>query len=167
MHLPTAADLFAHLLLPLIAALIAAAPARAAPDDDDRASAATAWAVIRQEVLPALEGRRATAEARAAAREAFFAGRATLADAFPRLDRATLSSGPILRGRLVLLDEAAVARARERAAPGPGLVPGHETERQRALAVTERCKLAFRQAGIRTPDQQHRDLDLNEGRETP
>lgn len=34
-----------------------------------------------------------------------------------------------------------------------------------ASDVTERVKLAFRDAGIRTPDQQYRDLDLN-GRET-
>lgn len=34
-----------------------------------------------------------------------------------------------------------------------------------ASDVTERVKLAFREAGIRTPDQQYRDLDLN-GRET-
>ena len=32
--------------------------------------------------------------------------------------------------------------------------------------VTERVKLAFRKAGVRTPDQQYRDLDLN-GREMP
>lgn len=32
--------------------------------------------------------------------------------------------------------------------------------------VTERVKLAFRKAGIRTPDQQYRDLDLN-AREAP
>jgi hypothetical protein len=32
--------------------------------------------------------------------------------------------------------------------------------------VTERVKLAFREAGIRTPDQQYRDLDLHHGRET-
>jgi small-conductance mechanosensitive channel len=38
-------------------------------------------------------------------------------------------------------------------------------EKAFASDVTERVKLAFRDAGIRTPDQQYRDLDLN-GRET-
>jgi len=33
--------------------------------------------------------------------------------------------------------------------------------------VTERVKTAFRRRGIRAPDQQYRDLDLNAGRETP
>lgn len=33
--------------------------------------------------------------------------------------------------------------------------------------VTERVKIAFRGAGVRTPDMQYRDLDLNGGRETP
>jgi hypothetical protein len=33
--------------------------------------------------------------------------------------------------------------------------------------VTERVKAAFRNDGIRTPDQQYRDLDLNEGCENP
>lgn len=33
--------------------------------------------------------------------------------------------------------------------------------------VTERVKLAFRKQGIRSPDQQYRDLDLNDGQEHP
>lgn len=39
-------------------------------------------------------------------------------------------------------------------------------EKAFATDVTERVKLAFRKAGINTPDQQYRDLDLN-GREAP
>lgn len=36
-----------------------------------------------------------------------------------------------------------------------------------ASDVTERVKASFRKAGLRTPDQQYRDLELNHGRETP
>ena len=39
-------------------------------------------------------------------------------------------------------------------------------ERPFASDVTERVKRAFRATGIRTPDQQYRDLDMNQGRET-
>jgi hypothetical protein len=35
-----------------------------------------------------------------------------------------------------------------------------------ATDVTERVKIAFADQGIRTPDRQYRDLDLN-GQETP
>ena len=38
-------------------------------------------------------------------------------------------------------------------------------EKAFASDVTERVKLAFRTTGIRTPDQQYRDLDMNQ-RET-
>lgn len=38
-------------------------------------------------------------------------------------------------------------------------------EKAFATDVTERVKAAFRRAGIRTPDQQYRDLDMNQGRE--
>ncbi len=38
-------------------------------------------------------------------------------------------------------------------------------EKAFASDVTERVKRAFASAGIRTPDQQYRDLDLNQGRE--
>ncbi len=38
-------------------------------------------------------------------------------------------------------------------------------EKAFASDVTERVKRAFAAAGIRTPDQQYRDLDLNRGRE--
>lgn len=40
-------------------------------------------------------------------------------------------------------------------------------EKAFASDVTERVKLAFREAGLRTPDQQYRDLDMNHGREIP
>ncbi|MED5371276.1 MAG: mechanosensitive ion channel domain-containing protein [Myxococcota bacterium] len=40
-------------------------------------------------------------------------------------------------------------------------------EKAFASDVTERVKLAFREAGLRTPDQQYRDLDMNHGREVP
>ena len=44
---------------------------------------------------------------------------------------------------------------------------GSETETTRYLSIlTERVKLAFREAGIRTPDQGYRDLDLY-NRESP
>lgn len=39
-------------------------------------------------------------------------------------------------------------------------------EKAFASDVTERVKRAFRSAGIRTPDQQYRDLELNRGRES-
>ena len=40
-------------------------------------------------------------------------------------------------------------------------------EKAFASDVTERVKRAFRKTGIRAPDQQYRDLDLNQGQETP
>ncbi len=40
-------------------------------------------------------------------------------------------------------------------------------EKTFASDVTRRVKRAFRDAGICTPDQQYRDLDLNDGREQP
>ncbi len=40
-------------------------------------------------------------------------------------------------------------------------------EKSFASDVTERVKASFRAVGIRTPDQQYRDLDINRGRETP
>ena len=40
-------------------------------------------------------------------------------------------------------------------------------EKAFATDVTERVKTAFRSLGIRAPDQQYRDLDLNHGSETP
>lgn len=40
-------------------------------------------------------------------------------------------------------------------------------EKSFASDITARVKTAFREAGIRTPDQQYRDLDLNCGREQP
>jgi len=39
-------------------------------------------------------------------------------------------------------------------------------EKAFASDVTERVKGSLRAAGIRTPDQQDRDVDLNSGRET-
>ena len=40
-------------------------------------------------------------------------------------------------------------------------------ERTFASDVTQRIKAAFRDAGVRTPDAQYRDLELNGGREVP
>jgi small-conductance mechanosensitive channel len=40
-------------------------------------------------------------------------------------------------------------------------------EKTFASDVTQRVKSAFREAGIRTPDAQYRDLELNQGRELP
>ncbi len=40
-------------------------------------------------------------------------------------------------------------------------------EKSFASDVTERVKVALAGAGIRTPDRQYRDLELNHGRETP
>ena len=40
-------------------------------------------------------------------------------------------------------------------------------EKAFATDVTERVKTALRAEGIRAPDQQYRDLDLNDGQETP
>ena len=39
-------------------------------------------------------------------------------------------------------------------------------EKAFATDVTERVKLAFKRHGLKTPDQQYRDLDMNHGRET-
>jgi len=82
---------------------------------------AAAWAQVSQRVLPSLAAGRETADRRVAARKAFFAGKDSLAAAFPDLVDARLGSDEVLRGRLVALDDAEVARAAERMAPLPVL----------------------------------------------
>lgn len=92
----------------LILALTAwAPPALAAPPTEADA------VVLLQEEVPKLEARAETARRRVAARRAFFEGAGAFVEAFPHLEGVALGDPEVLRGRLSLLDDAAVARARE------------------------------------------------------
>lgn len=93
--------------------LLSSPPAQAAPDP------ALIWSVALQHDLPALDSRRQTADAQQAARQAFFDGGGSLGQAFPALVGVSLGSEHVLRGRLALLDDAAVDRAQEAAVPLP------------------------------------------------
>ncbi|MCB9689272.1 MAG: hypothetical protein H6735_29810 [Alphaproteobacteria bacterium] len=87
-------------------------PSRAEPADSTPA-------LVDQELLPALEARRLTALARIDARERFVQGKASFDEAWPRIDAVTLGRPEVLRGRVALLDDAAVTRIREATVPTP------------------------------------------------
>ena len=90
------------------------------------------WATVRQEVLPEMGARTEVARTRAEARRAFFEGKGSLGAAFPRLERASLGSAAVLRGRLAQLDDVAVERAREGAGPSPIGLTGRRLETWRS-----------------------------------
>ncbi len=80
-----------------------------------------AWATAQQETFPAWSARQQSAEQRGADRAAWFAGKKSFDEAFPYLIGAALDDGAVLRGRLSLLQQAAVDRAAERLEPVPAL----------------------------------------------
>ena len=76
-----------------------------------------AWAYAQQTVMPEWSARLQQAERKEAARERYFSDSAPLAECFPDLAGLDLSDVSVVRGRLLLLDEQAEQRARERLAP--------------------------------------------------
>lgn len=72
------------------------------------------WATAQQETFPAWAARRLAADEKAAVRKDWFAGKVAFEVAFSHLDGAALNDPVVVRGRLSLLDQAAVDRAAER-----------------------------------------------------
>ena len=108
-----------------------------------------AWAEARQETFPAWVARRGSAEERLASRQAWSAGEASFAEAFPHLDGAALSEEVVVQGRLALLDQAAVERAAERLEIPPDLgsedrARRWERTREAALDAEEAAELLER-----------------------
>jgi DNA-binding MarR family transcriptional regulator len=112
-------------LLRLIALVcsLQAAPVFAAPDEEPVdapvaaptvvPSAPPSEAVVRQEWVPALDARAETGRRKVDARRAFHAAEGPFSEAYPHLVGASLGDPDVVRGRLALLDDAAVGRARE------------------------------------------------------
>lgn len=98
---------------------------------------AAARAAVVQEVLPELEARAETARRKIAAREAYFRGEVPLAQAFPELADASLDRAAVLAGRLVRLDDRAVARSAARVAPLPDLDGAEHTLRASTAAALD------------------------------
>ncbi len=100
----------------------------ASPDPAIRA------AHVEQVMIPALVARTRAARARIEARTAFSRGKGPFASGYPTLASQTLGDVDALRGRLGLLDDAAVARAGEASEAGPE-VPRRTSDRlQKARA---------------------------------
>ncbi len=91
-------------------------------------------AVVRQEAVPQLQARAETGRRKVAARQAFLAHEVSFAEAYPHLAGAALGDPDVLRGRLGLLDDAAVARAKE-ARGAPDVPDDARVAWQRALAA--------------------------------
>jgi hypothetical protein len=105
----------------LLLAFLLSVPASAQPEPTRPEVSGT----FSQSVLPALGARRATAEARAQAADAWFDGQGTWEAAFPELVDAPLGDPKLLRTRLSAAHTRGVARAAERFAPATaGLTDG-------------------------------------------
>jgi hypothetical protein len=112
--------------LSLVLVLLIGALAFAGPGDGSAwgtlpSDPLAARAEVEQRVLPALRARLQSAERRVTARQAYFAGRVALGEAFPDLAEASLDEPAVVDGLLVALDDRAQARAPERVAPIPDL----------------------------------------------
>ncbi|MFT4621680.1 MAG: hypothetical protein ACI8PZ_000332 [Myxococcota bacterium] len=113
------------LYVALVAAMFAVSPdADAKPDDS--------WGKFQDEVVLAWEGRGVVAAGRADLRGRFFQGEVPFEVAFPQLADVGLEREDVVRGRLLLLDDAAIARARESAQPLPVDMPADVAEAARA-----------------------------------
>ena len=108
------------LTLILVLALATSAAANSGPTAPDDASQA-ARGMMQQRVLPALEERHQVATARREAAEAWFAGRETLAAAFPELAGAAIGDPAFLRARAWELQRRGQHRAAERVRSVPAL----------------------------------------------
>jgi len=100
-----------------------------------RAEGPTPWPVVVQDELPALQAREESARRKLEARRGFFRGEVSAETAFPTLVGSDLGREEVLRGRLALLDDRAVERARQ-ARQGANR-PLEATERQREQFVEE------------------------------
>lgn len=124
---------------------LAQAPASDAPASESPApDPDVAWALAEQETMPAFDARVAKAQARIAAREAWFdrAPDTSFEAAFPSWAGAPLNRPAALKGRLAALDAADVDRASERRAPTGELgsedrVAAFKERRAAALAAEE------------------------------
>lgn len=107
--------------------LVGSVPAAQAQDPSPTE---VAWAQAEQETLPGWEARESAAKAKVAARESWFAGKETpFEGAFPRWVGGPINRLVTLKGRLAELDQADVARARQRQVPVPELGNAKRTER--------------------------------------
>lgn len=79
---------------------------------------------VEQIDIPAFIGRTEAARARVAARKALATGKGPFERAYPELSPASLGVAAVLRGRLGLLDDAAVQRALDHSAGPPDVPPG-------------------------------------------
>jgi len=110
------------------------------------ASEPTPWAVVVQDELPTLRSREESARLKLAARQAFFRGEGDVASAFPQLAGADIGRASVVRGRLGLLDDAAVQRARELHKASAPAIDGTERQlaqyRQQVVATLDAEELA-------------------------
>jgi hypothetical protein len=116
------------MLLYLLLGLLALSPAAAADPG-------VTWARFQQEELPAWQARGASAEARAEAARAYFAGNLPLLEAFPSLEGVPLDSPSWLSSQLARLDAAGAARAAERFTPAPELPAAWQAEQRESARV--------------------------------
>lgn len=114
-------------VIALVLAALLGSPAYAAGPDAD-----VVWTVERQERMAEWGARTERARALFDARRAWFAGSGSLEAAFADYVGAELNRPAALRGRLALLDERAIARARERSVPAPELGAPKRIERWEA-----------------------------------
>ena len=91
---------------------------------------ASAWAVVYQEALPAVESRREAATRQAESRTSFFEGETPFEEAFPELVGASFSDRDVVSARLAALDARGTIRAQERVVRVPDL---GNTGRERRL----------------------------------
>jgi hypothetical protein len=126
-YYPREVTRFAAIFPLLIASsALAGGPWTDLPEDPE-----AAWAQTQQEVLPQLLARKAAADARVLARQAWFDGDPSFIAAFPRLAGADLNSRLALTGLLAANNKRDVARAADRAMPLPPV--GHEELLRKSL----------------------------------
>lgn len=77
------------------------------------------WAYAVQDVMPEFSSRATQATLRIEARGAYFNGELDLPSSFPELVGLDMADGVVVRGRLLMLDQRAEDRARERLSPVP------------------------------------------------
>ena len=99
-----------------------------------------AWAETRDQLLPSLESRAKAARIAEQARQSFFAGTSSTAEAWGTLALRDLDRRDAITARMAALDRAMVARAMERQAPIPDL--GSERRQQRVVRAREDALLA-------------------------
>ena len=122
MHLGVGGLAFAAPLAPTVPVELPADPAAAA-------------AVVQQQVLPSLQARVSSADARAAAARGYFSASVPFPAAFPDLEGLALDDPAVLEARLQRLDDAGAERASARIAELPTLPPELGSQLARSLTA--------------------------------